>query len=128
MPAGASDRLAPPCAGGSVLVDGPERKGALTPRLREIVVVILRAARLRLKPLASQAKAAGEFVKLVGRVRLQVPAAGPSSPVAQREGAIHIDAQVWAASLRVNARPWRRRTIRPALTRTSPVTEQYSGR
>ena len=94
MPARAPGCLAASRAGGSVLVDRSEREGALTPRPRQVVVVILRAPGLRLKPLAAQAEATREVMELLERVRLQVPATGPSSPITHLEGVIHVDAQV----------------------------------
>ena len=94
MPTRPPDCLAASRAGGSVLVDRSEREGALTPCPCQVVVVILRAPGLRLKPLAAQAEATREVMELLERVRLQVPATGPSSPIAHLEGVIHVDAQV----------------------------------
>src|SRR5262249_34475663 len=87
------DRPAPARAGGPVLVDSPELDGALTAPLAQVVVVVLRTPGLRLEPLAAQAEPAGEFVQLLGSVRLQMPAAAPSSPVADRKGVVHVHAQ-----------------------------------
>ena len=88
-----SNRPPPPCAGGSVLVDGAQLESTFAPDPCHVVVVILRAPRFGLKPFATQPDPSGELVELLRRVRLEVPAAGPPSPIADREGVIDVNGQ-----------------------------------
>jgi hypothetical protein len=46
-----------------------------------------------LKPFSAQPDPAGELVQFIERVGLQVPTAGPSSPVADCEEVINVGAQ-----------------------------------
>ena len=57
-------------------------------------MVVLGPAGLGLEPLPPQPETVGECVQLLQAVGLQVPAAGPPSPVAGRERVVHVDAQL----------------------------------
>ena len=94
MPCSEADRLTPPRAGAPVLGDRAQLERARSERLRQVVVVILRAARLGLKPLAPQPEPLRKRVQLLGRVGLEVAAAAPSPPLAVGEGMIDVDAHV----------------------------------
>ena len=56
-------------------------------------MVVLRAPGLALKPLPAQAEPLRKLVQLLHRVGLEVAAAAPSPPVADRKRVVHVDAQ-----------------------------------